>query len=219
MKHPRSCKDIAKNGASTSGKYDISNSDNERFSVYCDLQSEPGFVWTLIQSFSFSKRKAFQSAGFGKNVEIDIEEGEVNWNEFRLSLSQMQYLANHSTHLRATCNFSTDGLQYTDYARAKLAGHNIFGTWDTCQMYEYVNIRGNSCSNCTALTKQQENVSWHIRSYNSTQFGCEFNGKPGGVPDEKNFGKFHNKYINPDHRCSFSPASTTQHWFGAKCDV
>ena len=219
MKHPRSCKDVAKNGASTSGKYDIYNSDNERFSVYCDLQSEPGFVWTLIQSLSLSKRNAFNYAGFGKNVEIDIEEGEVNWNEFRLSLSQMQYLANHSTHLRATCNFSTDGLQYTDYARAKLAGHNIFGTWDTCQMYEYVNIRGNSCSNCTALTKQQENVSWHIRSYNSIEEGCEFDGKPGGVPGEKNFGQFSKLYMSQDHRCSFSPASTTQHWFGAKCDV
>ena len=219
MKHPRSCKDVAKNGASTSRKYDTNNSDNERFSVYCDLQSEPDFVWTLIQSLSLSKRNAFNYAGFGKNVEIDIEEGEVNWNEFRLSLSQMQSLAIYSTHLRATCNFPTDGLQYTDYARAKLAGHNIFGTWDTCQMYEYVNIRGNSCSNCTALKKQQENVSWHIRSYRSTRFGCELDGKAGGVPDEKNFGKFHNLYINPDHRCSFSPASTTQHWFGAKCDV
>ena len=170
MKHPRSCKDVAKNGASTSRKYDTNNSDNERFSVYCDLQSEPDFVWTLIQSLSLSKRNAFNYAEFGKNFEIDIREGEVNWSEFRLSLSQMQSLAIYSTHLRATCNFPTDGLQYTDYARAKLAGHNIFGTWDTCQMYEYVNIRGNSCSNCTALTKQQENVSWHIRSYRSTKF-------------------------------------------------
>ena len=219
MKHPRSCKDIAKNGASTSGKYDIYDSNSERFSVYCDLQSEPGFVWTLIQSFSLSKRNAFNYTGFGKNFEIDIEVGEVNWNEFRLSLSQMQYLANHSTHLRATCNFSTDGLQYTDYARAKLAGHDIFGTWNTCKMYEYVNIRGINCSDCTALTKQQEDVSWHIRSYNSIEFGCEFDGKPGGVPGEKNFGQFSKLYMNQDHRCSFSPASTTQHWFGAKCDV
>ena len=183
------------------------------------MQSEPGFVWTLIQSFSFSKRNTFNYAGFGKNLEIDIEEGEVNWNEFRLSLSQMQYLANHSTHLRATCNFSTDGLQYTDYARAKLAGHDIFGTWNTCKMYEYVNIRGINCSDCTALTKQQEDVSWHIRSYNSTEEGCEFDGKPGGVPGEKNFGRFSKLYMSQDHRCSFSPASTTQHWFGAKCDV
>ena len=131
----------------------------------------------------------------------------------------MQYLANHSTHLRATCNFSTDGLQYTDYARAKLAGHNIFGTWNTSQMYKYVNIRGNYCSNCTALTKQQEDVSWHIWSYASIEVGCEFDGKPGGVPDEKNFGLFNKIFINQNHRCSFYPASTTQHWFGAKCDV
>ena len=96
---------------------------------------------------------------------------------------------------------------------------SIFGTWDTCQMYEYVNIRGNYCSNCTALTKQQEDVSWHIRSYNSIEVGCEFDGKPGGVPGEKNFGQFIKRHKNLDHRCSFSPASTTQHWFGAKCDV
>ena len=85
-------------------------------------------------------------------------------------------------------------------------------------MYEYVNIRGINCSNCTALTRQKEDVSWHIKSYNSVKFGCEFDGKPGGVRDEKNFGKFDENVLNPDHRCSFSPASTTQHWFGAKYD-
>ena len=218
IKHPRSCKDIAKKGASKSGKYDIYDSNNERFSVYCDLQSEPGFVWTLIQSFSLAKKNAFQKARFGKNFEIDIEEGEVNWNEFRLSLSQMQSLAIYSTHLRATCNFSTDGLQYTDYARAKLAGHDIFGTWATCQMYEYVNIRGICCSNCTALTKQGEHAAWHVRSYGSIDAGCEFDGKPSGSDYENNFGKFGDVNMNQDHRCSFSPASTTQHWFGAKYD-
>ena len=133
IKHPRSCKDIAKNGTSKSGKYDIYDSNNERFSVYCDLQSEPGFIWTFIQSFSLAKRNVFQKARFGKNFEIDIEEGEVN-RTIRLSLSQMQSLAIDSTHQRATCNFLTDGLRYTDYARAKLAGHDIFGAWATCQM-------------------------------------------------------------------------------------
>ena len=165
-----------------------------------------------------AKKNAFQKARFGKNFEIDIEEGEVNWNEFRLSLSQMQSLAIYSTHLRATCNFPTDGLQYTDYARAKLAGHDIFGTWATCQMYEYVNIRGICCSNCTALTKQGEHAAWHVRSYGSIDAGCEFDGKPSGSDYENNFGKFGDVNMNQDHRCSFSPASTTQHWFGAKYD-
>ena len=76
MKHPRSCKDIAKNGASTSGKYDISNSDNERFSVYCDLQSEPGFVWTLIQSFSLAKKNASRRQGLAKTLRLILKRGK-----------------------------------------------------------------------------------------------------------------------------------------------
>ena len=55
----RRCKDIAKNGASTLGKYDIFDSKNKRFSARCDLQSEPGFVSTLIQSFSLGKKVIF----------------------------------------------------------------------------------------------------------------------------------------------------------------
>lgn len=31
----------------------------------------------------------------------------------------MNAIANHSTQVRATCNFNTDGLNYTDYLRAK----------------------------------------------------------------------------------------------------
>ena len=50
----RRCKDIAKNGASTSGKYDI-----YRCNAQCDLQSEPGFVSALIQSFSLRKKANF----------------------------------------------------------------------------------------------------------------------------------------------------------------
>ena len=50
----RRCKDIAKNGASTSGKYDI-----YRCNAQCDLQSEPGFVSALIQSFSLGKKANF----------------------------------------------------------------------------------------------------------------------------------------------------------------
>ncbi|CAH3043993.1 unnamed protein product [Pocillopora meandrina] len=46
----RRCKDIAKNGASTSGKYDIFDAM---------LNSEPGFVSALIQSFSLGKKANF----------------------------------------------------------------------------------------------------------------------------------------------------------------
>ena len=68
---PTSCEDIAKYGASKSGEYDIFDSKNYPFSVYCDLQSEPSFVWTLIQSFSLAKKGNFEDKPFGVNFEIN----------------------------------------------------------------------------------------------------------------------------------------------------
>ena len=56
---------------------------------------------------------------------------------YRMSLLQMQSLADHSTHLRATCNFPTPGLKITDYARAKLKNHAFFGTF-SYQCLHYV---------------------------------------------------------------------------------
>ena len=221
IKHPRSCKDIAKSGASTSGKYVIFNSTNEPFSVYCDLQSEPGFVWALIQTFSLANKDTFKLIGFGTDFPVNQHGSEVNWNSYRLPLSQMRSLANHSKHLRVTCNFPTDGLQYTDYARAKLAGHDIFGSWDgnQCKMYEYVNIRGNNCSDCTALTRQEHNKAWTMNSYKSKTLGCDFDGAEGATGNENNFGRYHSGRINRNHRCTSSPTSTTQHWFGVKNDL
>ena len=39
-----------------SGLYKIINDDNETFQVFCDFDSEPGFAWNLIQSFSLSNK-------------------------------------------------------------------------------------------------------------------------------------------------------------------
>ncbi|XP_078356938.1 uncharacterized protein LOC144641786 isoform X1 [Oculina patagonica] len=218
IKCPRTCKDIAKNGATTSGKYLIFDSTNEAFSVFCDMVSEPGFVWTLIQSFSLAKEDMFANKSFSVDFPVNQGGDDVDWNSYRLSLSQMQSIADHSTHLRATCNFPTDGLQYTDYARAKLEGHDIFGNWDSlCRLYEYINIRGNECSNCTALTKQKNGKAWIVKSHKSKELGCEFDGAPGASQNENNFGRYSGGgEINSNHRCSSSPASTTQHWFGVK---
>ena len=42
-----------------SGKYDIFNSANESIPVHCDLKSEVGFKWALIQSFSLANKDTF----------------------------------------------------------------------------------------------------------------------------------------------------------------
>ena len=219
IKYPRTCKDIAGNGASTSGKYLIFDSANEAFSVFCDMESEPGFVWALIQSLALANKGMFQNKMFGKDFPVNQTKNEVDWNSYRLSLTQMESLANHSTHFRATCNFPTEGLQYTDYARAKLEGHDIFNGWNTqCRQYEYINIRGIECSDCTAGTKQKANSAWSIKCYQSKlQWNCDFDGRPGAIgTNERNFGHYGDlNSANPVHRCTSSPASTTQHWFGA----
>ncbi|CAH3043124.1 unnamed protein product [Pocillopora meandrina] len=216
--YPRSCKDIAKNGASAAGNYNIFNSADEPFSVYCDLQSEPGFVWALIQSFSIANKATFKDKGFGTDFPVNDNNNNKDWNSYRLSLARMQSLFQYSTHLRVTCNFPTDGLLYTDYARAVLrAGHDIFGNWNQdCKLFEYINIRGIHCSNCTADTRMESDKAWFVNSFKSKDKGCEFDGSPGAVDGENNFGMYHSGAINTNHRCSSSSSSTTQYWFGVK---
>ena len=214
IKHPRNCKDVTKNGANISGKFDVYDSQNKPFQVYCDFNSEPGYVWTLIQSHSLGNNDQFKHKRFGVDFPVNEQAAPTKWSAYRLSLPHMQSLASASTHLRATCNFPDDGLVYTDYARAKLAGHDLFGTWQKqCRTYELINIRDIECKDCTAGTWQVQNEMWHINSYLSNSYaGCQFNGESGAVYLEQNFGLYN--CVNANFRCTSSQNSTTQHWIG-----
>ena len=214
IKHPRSCKDLVTNGAKVSGIHFLYDSQNNLFPVYCDFDSEAGYVWALIQSFSLANNNQFNKKRFGVDFPVNEDDGTINWNAYRLSLSRIQSIVDASTHLRATCNFPDDGLVYTDYARAKLKGHDLFGRWERqCRAYEFVNIRGIECRECTAGTWQKDTYSWHISSYDSRNRGCEFDGTSGSVRGEQNFGLYRN--VNSAHRCSSAQTSTTQHWIGS----
>lgn len=193
--------------------YDL---QNKPFQVYCDFNSEPGYVWTLIQSFSLGNNGMFKRKRFGVDFSVNEEAATTTWSAYRLSLPHMQSLASASTHLRATCNFPRDGLLYTDYARAKLAGHDLFGAWkERCRTYEVINIRDIECRKCTAGTWQAETEMWHINSQASSSIGCQFNGTAGAVHLEQNFGVYKNfHHVNVNFRCTSSQDSTTQHWIG-----
>ena len=117
--------------------------------------------------------------------------------------------------MRVTCNLPADGLQFTDYARAVLAGHDIFGDWGgDCKLFEYINIRGINCSDCTAYTRMDLNGAWFVNSFKSKENECDFDGSLEAVDNENNFGRYHSGAINTNHRCSSSDPSTTQYWFG-----
>ena len=126
----------------------------------------------------------------------------------------MKAIADHSTNVRATCNFDTEGLNYTDYLRAKFSDINVMNFSSLgCKKFEYINIRGHDCINCTAFFGQNEHWHAHIDSY----FGiakCQLKSTgarpyPGG---EDNFGWYDT--VNPIHRCTRNDTSTTQWWFG-----
>ena len=212
-----SCLKASKADANKSGIFAICDGKSTAFNVYCDMESESKFVWTLFQSFSFYHSKFLENKGFGVNFPIGVNLTYIDWNYYRLPLSHMTYIKQKSSHLRVTCNFNENGLQYTDYARTVLKNQPILSNFEkSCKWYGYLNIRGIDCTSCTALTSQRDGRPWFIDSYSSKGNGCQFNGKPGMGSSEHNFGWYQDGKVNPSHRCSFSPSSTTEHWFGSK---
>ena len=127
----------------------------------------------------------------------------------------MESIANQSSHVRATCNFNTDGLNFTDYLRAKLTDIDVMRKkFDDCRNYEYINVRGYGCHDCTAVFVQQDMWHAHVDSYHDYGAGCQLKAS-GAIKDpagEDDFGWY--ETVNPIHRCSSNNNSTTQWWFG-----
>ena len=56
----RSCQDYKAAGSSKSGLYPVEDDSNRTFQVFCDFDSELGYAWNLIESFSLSNKHLFQ---------------------------------------------------------------------------------------------------------------------------------------------------------------
>lgn len=204
------------NNVTTDGTYNIVDKKDIPFPVYCDFGPEPGFVWTLIQSHSLNNNRAFRNRSFySYNMYVNQNNPE-SWNFYRLSMPRMKSIRDASTHWRATCNFPTDGVDYRDYVRSSHV-RDLFAAPDMvskCRFFEYVNIRGFSCINCTAFTAYGKWLHFHIDSSDDvSKFNCDFNGTQGAVHSEDNFGYY--AVTNPAFRCSSSRKSTTQYWLGS----
>ncbi|RDD46111.1 hypothetical protein TrispH2_001769 [Trichoplax sp. H2] len=77
------------------------------FSSYSDFESEPPFVWTLIESLSF---KNYKDVTYHRGFPVDAPFSECNssWALFRLSAAKMSSIiaAYGSVHFPAICNFN-----------------------------------------------------------------------------------------------------------------
>lgn len=211
----RSCLDYLKKGFKTNGDYQIYNFNANTFiTVYCDMNSEAGAAWTLIESFSLKNKGLVQFYKHSLLTNAPVNEHSPNWNLYRMNLPQMSHLKSQSTHWRVTCSFPTHGVDYTDYARAKFTSFDIMTFQSThqgnCKHMEYINIRGHQCAQCTARWWQIVNT--YGPTIDSSSSGCQLNPTGGAVPSEDNFGYYHN--INSKFRCTSGASSTTNWWFG-----
>ncbi|XP_022781730.1 uncharacterized protein LOC111322809 [Stylophora pistillata] len=186
--------------------------------VFCDFNSEPEFAWNLIESFSLSNKSRFQKDIVLYDDYQAISGDAPNWHAYLIKRPYLLWLRNSSTHWRATCRYNTDGTVYTDYLRASLEDFDIIidqpTMTDVCRPYEYVNIRGNECVNCTARTWYKKgDYPLHIDS--GKQNDCDFDEhSKDAVSSEDNFGYY--SKINSKFRCTSSDSDTTQLWIGGK---
>ena len=212
---PKSCKEQGQRlSRPSTGIYSLTDGNGTLFKAFCDFDSERGSAWTLIQAFAFENNSLFQHKSLFDD-DVPINSNSPNWNAYRLSRSRMLRLRNVSTYWRVTCNF-TSGVTYRDYLRTTFANFDImiYSTGGKCQKYDFLDIRGNRCSNCTAWTYYSPDFTPFIESYNSRIKKCQFDGRiNGGLKDETNFGYY--GVSNPNFTCTSSPGATTEYWFGS----
>ena len=56
----KSCQDYKAAGFNTSGLYTVIDDSSRTFQVFCDFDSELGFAWNLIHSFSLANKDHFK---------------------------------------------------------------------------------------------------------------------------------------------------------------
>jgi hypothetical protein len=176
--------------------------------------------WTANQdqlpALSFARKNkgttALRNHQLSANSPIN-EKTPINWNIYRMSLSQMNALKPHSTHWRVTCSLPTHGVDYRDYARANFVDFDVmtFLGDAVCKKMEFVNIRGHQCAQCTATWWQKINT-YTATIDSSYRNNCQLVATVGSVTSEDNFGYYSS--INNKFRCSAGPDSTTNWWFG-----
>eukprot|EP00118_Oscarella_pearsei_P019414 m.206322 g.206322 ORF g.206322 m.206322 type:complete len:288 (+) comp39671_c0_seq13:566-1429(+) len=206
----RSCVDHMMNGATRCGYYVIDDGE-ESYTVYCDINSEIGAAYTLVESFALKYNdKLFKKKSFTQN--FPISHNSPRWDYYRLTKDRMTRLADVSTHWRATCNFPEVGLTYKDYVRVKMRALNpvTFSGGGTCIPVEMIDSHGRREFQLTANFYQKYNYEQLCHS--SWMDLCEMKKTPGVKRLANSWGCYAG--VDPNFSCAKTPDSTTQFWFG-----
>ena len=205
------------NSSRIPGIYKIFDNNMNLLDVFCDFHLNSTNAWTLVQSYQLRNKNSFVNSPFTDDFTVNAT--MPHWNAYRLSKFRMQSIQEDSSKFRFTCNYNTDGVVYRDYLQVATDQVNILTfVGESCILLERIDIRGQSCENCTAFIVQggQWNLALHCDSYYSRVRNCEFQ-PTGSLPCKKNIGEDDFGVYgcaNSAHKCSFSQSSTTQSWFG-----
>ena len=221
----KSCKDIAwaRNCSNLPSPeiYTILDDNLNPFKVFCDFEKQNSTIWswTLVQSYALYENDKFLWSSFVKD-RSRLKKGP-NWHLHRHGKPAMLSIRNESTKWRITCGYNTaNGVDYRDYVRASFSEIDLLHfDGEKCVKVDYISIRGQYCSNCTAYAFQKSAI-FHFPSHRGN---CEFqlnDYKTCNISDthpqkrfESNLGFY--ACANDQHRCSAHPNATTQTWFGA----
>lgn len=208
--------DYLKRGILKSGFYLLYDNDDQLYTAFCDLLSEPGSAWTLVVSWVTAKYKElpyFKNKAFTEDAPIN--EDSPNFQIYRQTFDRMISIQEHSTHWRATCNVYqyTTRIDYQDYLRGKFSDFDIMyftGTY-TCQPVEYINILGNVGGSGTTVAFWQSSGTYflHIDSSNTS---CEY--RPIPETTRVDYFGYYGDGLSSEFSCSQSDYTTTQWWFG-----
>eukprot|EP00118_Oscarella_pearsei_P016501 m.158287 g.158287 ORF g.158287 m.158287 type:complete len:636 (+) comp38728_c0_seq3:17-1924(+) len=197
-------------GTPSSGVYYYN--DNFRESL-CDV-SQPGVVWTLIESFSLeNEENSFSGASRFNYPYPNPPMNPAAYRNFYIGT-----IVGDSTHFRATCNFFTDlsiesGDPSTAQDNTAIISLNDYdpvrSPGSYCAETEYISINGKSCRQCTSFWTQDQGR--HLRYWPSYD-NCTSQGI--GSVNNANYWGFYTNHLPPNFACTQSPSSTTQFWMG-----
>ena len=76
----RSCLDFYRHGKHQNAINDVFDESNQLFEVFCDFETDPNRVWTLITSFSLSNKDQYKVAF---SIDYPRNENKPNWVDYR----------------------------------------------------------------------------------------------------------------------------------------
>ena len=202
-----SCRGYSK-GTRVTGKYMVFDVTMKLFKVFCDFDSNSSTTWTLIQSY----QRHVDVKGLFDDMPLNQE--NPSWNKYRLTKSRMGSIQNDSTKWRITCQYQKHmQLGSSEYVRGENEKMDILIRNSGCFTVEYINVRGYSCSNCTAFFWQSNIYPLHFYSFTRNETNCDFR-PPVGYNCADYFGAY--DCLDRKHSCSESSKATTQIWFGGQ---